>query len=91
MRSIRRSNQPVTPTSVVSAAQTKKAPVASAMPKPPEAPAVASTAAPGVLHATMTGSRNHSDGTSVHRPMPQPSAQIHDAVCAGVAPSAVAA
>lgn len=67
------------------------APVACAMPKPPATPAVASTAAPGVLHATITGWRNHSEGSSVHSPMPRPSAHIHELICAVLAPSAVAA
>ena len=67
------------------------APVACAMSKPPATPAVASTAAPGVLHATITGWRHHSDGSSVHSPMPRPSAHIHELICAGVAPSTVAA
>ena len=59
--------------------------------KAPLAAAVASTAAPGVLHATITGRRQTSDGSRVHRPMPTPSAHIHELICAGVAPSAVAA
>ena len=85
MRFITRSNQPVTPTTAINSAQTMKAPTASAMLKPPSKPAVASTAAPGVDHATITGLRNHSDGTSEHSPMPSPSAHIHDVICAGVA------
>ena len=68
-----------------------KAPIASAMLNPPASPAVASTAAPGVDHATMTGLRSHSDGTSEHRPMPKPSAHIHEVTCAGVAWKACAA
>ncbi len=91
MRFIARSNQPVAPTTVTSAAQTMKAPTASAMLKPPASPAVASTAAPGVDQAIMTGLRSHSEGTSEHRPMPRPSAQIHEVICAGVAPNACAA
>ena len=59
--------------------------------KPPAAAAVASTAAPGVLQATITGLRSTSDGSAEHRPMPRPSAHIHELICAGVAPSAVAA
>ena len=39
----------------------------------------------------ITGWRHHSDGSSVHKPMPRPSAHIHELICAGVAPSAVAA
>ena len=86
-----RSNQPVTPTSVISAAHTMNAPTASAMLKPPATPAVASTAAPGVLQATITGFFRISDGTAVHRPMPRPSAHIHEVICSGVAPKASAA
>ena len=62
MRFITRSNQPVAPTSVISAAQTMKAPTASAMAKRHAAPP-ASTAAPGVDQATITGLRQHSDST----------------------------
>ena len=89
--SINFSNHPVTPNSVTNAALTKNAPVASAMPKPPATAAVAKTAAPGVDHATITGFFNHSDGTSEHKPMPQPKAHIHELICAGVAPKAMAA
>ena len=67
------------------------APTASAMLNPPAAPAVASTAAPGVDHATMIGFLSHSDGSAVHSPMPTPSANIHDAICIGVALNASAA
>jgi hypothetical protein len=85
MRLMARSNQRVAPATVISAAQTMKAPTASAMLNPPASPAVASTAAPGVDQATMTGLRSHSDGSKVHRPMPSPSAHIHEVICAGVA------
>jgi hypothetical protein len=54
-------------------------------------PADASTAAPGVLHATMTGWRSHREGKAEHRPMPNPRAHIHEVICAGVAPNACAA
>ena len=91
MRSMMRSNQPVMPQSVMSAALTMKAPTASPMPNPPFAPALASTAAPGVLQATITGWRSHNEGSSEPRPMPRPSAHIQEAVCAGDAPSACAA
>ena len=57
MRFITRSNQPVAPTSTTSAALTIKAPTASPIEKPPATPALASTAAPGVLQATITGLR----------------------------------
>ena len=86
-----RSNQPVTPTSVIKAAHTRKAPTASAMLKLPASPAVASTAAPGVDQATITGLRSHKDGTSEHSPMPSPSAHTQEVICAGVAWNACAA
>ena len=82
------SNQPVMPNSVTSTALTIKAPTASDIEKPP---ASASTAAPGVDQAIMTGWRSHRDGTSEHRPMPSPSAHIQDAISAGLAPNARAA
>ena len=62
-----------------------KAPTASCMEKPPNAPALASTAAPGVLQATITGFFSHSEGTIEHRPIPIPSAHIHEAIISGVA------
>ncbi len=68
-----------------------KAPTACGNVKPPDDAAVASTAAPGVLQATITGFRSHSDGKAEHSPMPRPSAHIQELICAGVAPSAVAA
>ena len=52
---------------------------------------VSVTAAPGVDHATITGLRKISDGTSEHSPMPKPNAHIQDVICAGVAPNACAA
>jgi len=91
MRFMARSNQPVTPHSAIKTAQTMKAPTASAMEKPPASPAVASTAAPGVDQATITGWRNNREGSSVHSPMPRPSAHIHELVCSGLAPKACAA
>ena len=54
-------------------------------------PALASTAAPGVLQAIITGFFSHSDGKAVVSPMPRPSAHIQDVVCSGVAPKACAA
>ena len=89
-----RSNQPVTPHRTISTAHTMKAPTASFMVKPaapPAAPAVASTAAPGVLQATITGFFSHSEGIIEHKPMPMPSAHIHDAISSGVALNASAA
>ena len=95
MRFIARSNQPVAPATVISTAQAMKAPTACAIvnapPVAPASPALASTAAPGVLHATITGFLSHSDGTRVHTPIPIPSAHIHDAMMSGVAPKASAA
>ena len=85
------SNQPVTPNSVMSAALTMKAATASPMLNPPASPAVASTAAPGVDQATITGFFSHSEGSTEHSPMPIPSAHIHEAVSAGVALKASAA
>ncbi len=80
-----RSNQRVTPASVISTAHTMKAPTASAMLKPPDSPALASTAAPGVDQATITGLRSNNDGTREHSPMPSPRAHIQEVICAGVA------
>ena len=96
MRFISRSNSPVRPDSVMSAAHTMKAPTASAMENPAPlaeaaTPAEASTAAPGVLQATITGWCSHSEGRAEHRPMPRPSAHIHEVIWAGVAPKACAA
>ena len=54
-------------------------------------PALASTAAPGVLQAIITGFFSHNDGKAVVSPMPRPSAHIQDVVCSGVAPKACAA
>ncbi len=55
MRSIARSNQPENPVRVTSAAESRKAPVASSIERP--AAPVASSAAPGVDHAVTTGVR----------------------------------
>jgi hypothetical protein len=54
-------------------------------------PATASTAAPGVLQAIITGLRHHSEGSAEASPMPMPSAHIHEAAISGVAPKACAA
>ena len=91
MRFITRSNQPVAPHSAISTALIMNAPTASLMLKPPATPAVASTAAPGVLQATMTGNLSHNDGTNEHKPMPTPSAHIQDVMISGVALKACAA
>ena len=88
---ITRSNQPVAPTMTMRTALMRNAPTASAMVKPPAMPAVASTAAPGVLQAIITGWRSTSEGTAEHSPMPSPSAHIQEVICAGVAPKACAA
>ena len=55
MRSIARSNQPEKPAIVISAAETRKAPVASSIVRP--AALVTSRAAPGVDQAVTTGAR----------------------------------
>ena len=83
------SNHPVTPNTVMAAALIMNAATASPMPCP--APATASTAAPGVLQATMTGLRSQSEGRAEHNPMPRPSAHIHELMTSGVAPKACAA
>ena len=86
---------PVMPLKVMSTAQTMNAPTACAIVKPapplPARPAVASTAAPGVLQAIITGLRSHSDGITEQSPMPRPSAHIQEAISAGVALNASAA
>ena len=66
-----------------------KAPTASASGTP--APAVTSSAAPGVDQAVSTGMRYHRLRPALVNPMPMPSAHSHDAVTSGVAPSAAAA
>ncbi len=91
MRFMTRSNQPVAPARVMSAPHTRNAPIASFMEKPPARPALASTAAPGVLQAIITGCFKSSDGMADVRPMPSPSAHIHEVICSGVAPNACAA
>jgi hypothetical protein len=58
---------------------------------PPAKPAVAKTAAPGVLQAIMTGLRNHKEGIKLHKPIPKPNAHIHDVSCSGLALKARAA
>ena len=85
------SNQPVNPSKAISAALTMKAPTAWAIEKPPANPAVASTAAPGVDQATITGFFSHNEGIAEHTPIPMPSAHIHDEISAGVALKASAA
>ena len=55
MRSITRAKAPLAPAATISAAQTMKAPMASAIGTP--APAVTSSAAPGVDQAVSTGWR----------------------------------
>ncbi len=92
IRSITRSNQPVAPTATISSAETMKAPVASAIPEPAaRAGDGEHFAAPGVLQAITVGLAQPERRQHFVRPMPQPSAHIHDAVCAGVAPSDCAA
>ena len=91
MRSMSFSNQPLKPSSAISAALMMKAPTASAMEKPPASPAAARTAAPGVDQATITGLRSSSEGSAQHKPIPQPSAHIQELICAALAPKACAA
>ncbi len=88
MRSINFSNQPVRPLTRISAPQSRKAPTASGSVSPCVA---AINAAPGVDHATLTGSRVHNDSPRLVMPMPRPSAQIHEVVCCALAPTAWAA
>ena len=85
------SNQPVTPIKTIKAALIMNAPTASPIVNPPAKPALASTAAPGVLQATITGWRSHSDGKAVVNPMPIPIAHSHEANISGVAPKDSAA
>ena len=91
MRFITRSNQPVAPLIAISAALTIKAPTASFIVNPPASPAVANTAAPGVLHATITGFLSHNEGSNEHKPIPKPNAHIHEVMISGVALNASAA
>ncbi|MGF6859312.1 hypothetical protein OKW29_008223 [Paraburkholderia sp. CI3] len=82
IRFISASNQPVTPTSVSSAAQKMNAPIACAYSTCGSDDT--SSAAPGVDHAITIGARKRSDRLIVHRPMPIDSAQIHDEICASL-------
>ena len=88
MRSISFSNQPLAPATVMSRPQTTKAPIASGISTPE---VEASRAAPGVDQAVSTGWRVHRLKARLVTPMPRPSAQSHEAVCAAVAPSATVA
>ena len=75
------------PATVSSTPQTRKAPTAS--PKPPAGAAVAaSSAAPGVDQATLTGSRSRSESRMPASPMAIDSAISPEAACAGEAPTA---
>ncbi len=87
-RSISRSNSPDAPAIVISTAETMNAPVATGNVMPCVA---ASSAAPGVDHAVSTGWRYQSDRPMLVRPVPTPSAHIHEVVCSGVAPRPCAA
>ena len=89
MRFITRSNQPVTPHNKISPAQTMNAPVA--WPRSNPSPALASTAAPGVLQAIITGWRRISEGMALVSPMPRPSAHIQELITSCDAPKACAA
>ena len=75
------------PAAVSSTPQTRKAPTASA--KPPAGAAVAaSSAAPGVDQATLTGRRSRSDSRMPASPIATDSAISPEAACAGLAPTA---
>ena len=91
MRFMTRSNQPVNPQTVMSAELTMKAPTASGMVNCPEAAAVASTTAPGVDQAIMTGLRSHSEGRMLQTAHPRQTAHIQEVISAGVAPKPCAA
>ncbi len=73
----------------ISSADSRKPPTASAIGTP--AALATSIAAPGVDQAVTTGIFQRHDRPMQVRPMPMPSAHIHELVCAGVAPSACAA
>jgi enoyl-[acyl-carrier protein] reductase I len=75
----------------IKAALAINAPTAWPMVKPPASPALAKTAAPGVLQATITGLRIINDGMAVVRPMPMLIAQTQEANISCVAPKACAA
>ena len=48
-------------------------------------------AAPGVLHATITGALKRSDNSNVSTPQPSPKAVNHELICCAVLPKAWAA
>ena len=83
------SNQPVTPHSTANAEANKNAPTASPIDTP--ASAVTNSAAPGVDHAVSTGVLCHQARPALVTPMPMPNAHSHEPICAGVAPTALAA
>ena len=91
MSRMMRSNQPLAPMTKMTPPLSMNAPMASPMLKCPVAPALAKTAAPDELQATITGLRSHSEGTSVVKPIPSPMAQSHEASISGVAPKDSAA
>src|SRR5690606_24235519 len=84
-----RSNTPENPATATSTPLSRKPATASSIGTP--AALVTSTAAPGVDQAVTTGIFQRSDRPMQVAPMPRPSAHIHEAVCAGVAPIACAA
>ena len=88
-RPIIRSNQPLNPEIVISAAETRKAPIASGIETP--AALVINIAAPGVDQAVSTGTRKRSERAMLVKPIPRPRAHIQEAISAGVACSAWAA
>jgi hypothetical protein len=75
-RFMMRSNQPLKPLTVIRTAEKIKAPIASSRPTP--CSEVASSAAPGVDQAVMIGIRCRQERPIVVRPMPMPSAIIHE-------------
>ena len=89
MRESIRSNRPENPAMAVSTAASTNAPMASDSGRPAVTPI--NIAAPGVDHAVTTGTFQRSDRPMHVRPMPMPSAHIHDAACASLAPSVRAA
>jgi hypothetical protein len=83
------SKQPLNPETVISIAETRKAPIASGIETP--AALVISIAAPGVDQAVRIGTRKRNERVMLVRPMPRPRAPIHEAISAGVACSVRAA
>ena len=83
-----RSKTPENPATVISRADTRKAPIASGIVA--LAPAPISSAAPGVDQAVTTGVRQRSDRPIQVMAMPRPSAHIQEPICSALAPIAAA-